>query len=83
MLCRASEAANVVENICFMAGKWRTASFGDFRSYVRNFSGEQQAIYLINLCWALRDLGWNVDAVNLCENALQQAYIALCPIESD
>jgi hypothetical protein len=78
MLCSASQGTNVSDNICLarLTVKGAQLRFTDFISYLQNFDGERQVIYLIDLCRSLRAFAWNVAAVNACEAALQNAFRA-------
>ena len=85
MLCAASQSANIADNICltYCDANPKQTEFEDFTAYLQNFDAQGQLIYLINICWSLRALGWNLVAVNACEVALQGALIEVgSPSES-
>ena len=77
ILCAASQSANIADGIGLTrrSAKKTPMQFEDFTVLLQDFKPVSQLIYLIEVCWSLRALGWNLDAVNACEAALQSAYV--------
>ncbi len=85
ILCAASQSANIADGIGLTrrSAKKTPMQFEDFTVHLQNFKPVSQLIYFIEICWSLRALGWNLDAVNACEAALQSAYIAFPQDDED
>jgi hypothetical protein len=88
IICDACVGANIADNICFCpqsrpsAGQ-QSPKFEDFTSHLSKFDAEHQVIFLINLCWGLCRLGWNVENTQRCEASLQAAYGAVAREHED
>jgi hypothetical protein len=75
MLCNAAVGANIADNLCYgdrAEDPAEPAKAADFVMHLSGFSADAQIIYCIHLSWSLIKRGWNCEAVQACEQALQK-----------